>query len=154
VALSSPNPWSPDLWHALEDLRSSRRYESGSVLFRDGEPCAGIYLIEKGQINLLLPTQKKRYELFEAVGRGAMLGLSEAMSGSPHKFMAEAGLATEVAYVERMALMKFLSEHHMVCMQVVRLLSEDLHALYHRFREASPLQGRPRKLPANPLHDA
>ena len=95
MALSSPNPWSPDLWHALEDLRSSRRYESGSVLFRDGEPCAGIYLIEKGQINLLLPTQKKRYELFEAVGRGAMLGLSEAMSGSPHKFMAEAGLATE-----------------------------------------------------------
>ncbi len=134
AARTSDAPF-PELWQALADLRVSRHYDGRALLFRDGEPCAGIYLVAKGQINLLLPAQKKRYKLFEVVGPGALLGLSESMSGSPHKLMAEAVSAVEVAYVERMALMKFLRVHHTVCMQVVRLLSEDLHGLYHRFRE-------------------
>jgi hypothetical protein len=32
-------------------------------------------------------------------------------------------------------------------MQVVRLLSEDLHALYHKFRSISAHPGRPRHRP-------
>jgi hypothetical protein len=30
-------------------------------------------------------------------------------------------------------------------MQIVRLLSEDLHSLYHRFRSISARPGRPRR---------
>ncbi len=142
---SRPNPLFADLWRALEDLKTSRHYEERAFVFRDGEPCAGIYLLEKGEINLLLPAQSKQHRLFEVVGPGAVLGLSEAMSGSPHKLMAEAAQPVDLAYIERMVFMKFLRKHQLVCMEVVQLLSEDLHGLYHRFRAMAPVEGKPRK---------
>jgi CRP-like cAMP-binding protein len=146
VAGDCPNPLFPDLWRALERLRSQRRYGEHEFLFKDGDPCAGIYLVEKGEIRLLLPMRAKQYKEFETASAGAVLGLSEAMSGSPHKMLAEAVGTVEVAYIERMALLKFLSKHCEVCMQVVALLSEDLHGLYHRFRASPSSEGKPRNL--------
>jgi CRP-like cAMP-binding protein len=105
----------------------------------------GIYLIESGEVQLLLPARQKQYKIFDCAGTGAVLGLSEAMSGSPHKMMAEAVGPVEIAYVERMALMNFLAEHCEVCMQIVALLSEDLHGLYRRFRMISPAEWKQRK---------
>ncbi len=130
------------LWHALERLKSSRQYEEHDLLFREGEPCAGIYLVEVGEINLLLPAREKQYKIFDTAGVGSVLGLCEAMSGSPHKLAAEATGPVRVAYIERMALMKYLSTHCETCMQVVALLSEDLHGLYHRCRTLTPLDAK------------
>ena len=63
-----------------------------------------------------------------------MLGLSESVSGHDYKVTAEAADQTRVSYIERQKLMAFLRDHCDICMEIVRLLSEDLHALYHRFR--------------------
>lgn len=145
MAGNSPNPSSSDPWRALEDLKSPHRYEEGDLLFREGQPCAGLYLLEKGQVRLLLPVRPKQHKIFEVAGPGAVLGLSEVMSGMPHKLTAEAAEPVEVAYIERMALMKFLRKHHEICMQIVCLLSEDLHGLYQRFREMAPVEGKARK---------
>lgn len=131
-----------DLGRALEKLKSRRCYEKNDLLFRDGEPCMGIYLIESGEVQLLLPARQKHYKIFDCAGTGAVLGLSEAMSGSPHKMMAEAVGPVEIAYIERMALMNFLAKHCEVCMQIVALLSEDLHGLYRRFRTVGTVEGR------------
>ena len=145
MADNYPNGARADLWHALDRLKSSRRYLEHELLFRDGEPCAGIYLVEAGEINLLLPARDKRYKIFDTAAAGAVLGLCEAMSGSPHKLTAEAAGPVEVAYIERMALMKYLSKHCEACMQIVALLSEDLHGLYRRCRTLPPLETKPRK---------
>lgn len=134
-----------DLWHALDRLKSSRQYKEHELLFRDGEPCAGIYLVEAGEINVLLPVRERQYRMFETAGAGSVLGLSEAMSGSPHRLTAEAAGPVRVAYIERMALMKYLAKHCEVCMQIVALLSEDLHGLYRRCRTLTPLDAKPRK---------
>jgi hypothetical protein len=40
--------------------------------------------------------------------------------------------------------MHFLREHCDICMQIVQLLREDLHVLYHKFRSfrGTPVRGR------------
>ena len=145
MAANHPNLTKTDLWHALERIKSSRHYEAHDLLYRDGEPCAGIYLVEAGEINLLLSAREKSYRVFDTAGAGAVLGLCEAMSGSPHKLTAEAVGPVEVAYIERMALMKYLSKHCEACMQIVALLSEDLHGLYRRCRTQTALDAKSRK---------
>lgn len=137
-----PNLARAGLWHALDRLKSCRQYEEHEFLFRDGELCAGIYLVESGEINLLLAAREKRYRVFETAGAGSVLGLSEAMSGSPHKLAAEAVGPVRVAFIERMALMNYLSAHCEACMQVVALLSEDLHGLYRHCRTLTPLDAK------------
>jgi len=78
------------------------------------------------------------------VGRGTMLGLSENMTGDNYRVTAEAGEETTAIFIPREEFLNFLREHCDFCMQVVRLLSDDLLGLYDKFRSISAHPGRPR----------
>jgi CRP/FNR family transcriptional regulator, dissimilatory nitrate respiration regulator len=134
VAQSNSNPSYLEFWQALDGLKSVRTYDKGTSVFRQGRPAQGIYLVEKGEVRLTLAASAKPEHTFEIAGAGSVLGLSETLSGDAHKLGAEAASQVEIAYVERGSLLDFLRNHHEFCLQIVRLLSEDLHGLYQRFQ--------------------
>jgi len=138
---------SPDLLQALRGIKSVRLFRKGAVLFQQGSAATGVYLVELGEVRVLLPTGQSQKQLLEVVGPGTLLGLSESMSGESYRITAEAGEHTTAAFVPREEFLEFLREHGDFCMEVVRLLSEDLHALYHKFRSISAHPGRPRHRP-------
>ena len=138
---------SADLLQALHGIKSVRSFPKGAALFKQGSAVAGVYLVENGEVRVLLPTPLSQKQLLEVVGPGTMLGLSECMSGEKYRITAEAGEQTTAAFIPREEFLEFLREHGDFCMQVVRLLSEDLHALYHKFRGISAHPGRPRQRP-------
>lgn len=140
---------SPDLWQALHGIKSVKVYPKGTTLFQQGTAVNGVYVVESGQVRVLLPTNENRRQLLEVAGPGTILGLSESMSGDRHRVTAEAGDHTTVAFIPRESFVEFLRDHCEFCMQVVRLLSEDLHGLYHKFRSLSAHPGRPRHRPVD-----
>lgn len=144
---SLPAKLSPDLWEALHGIKSIRVYRKGALLFQQGKEVNGVYVVESGMVRVLLPTGQNRLQLLEIAGPGTILGLSETISGEQYRVTAEAGDHTTVAFIPRTSLMEFLRDHCEFCMQVVRLLSEDLHGLYHKFRSISAHPGRPRRRP-------
>ena len=139
-----PGRVSPDLLQALRRIKSVQLFPKGATLFQQGSAVAGVYLVESGEVRVLLPSGQRQKQLLEVVGPGAMLGLSESMTGEKYRITAEAGERTRVAFIPREEFLEFLREHGDFCMQVVRLLSEDLHGLYHKFRSISAHPGRPR----------
>jgi len=142
---STTGKLSPDLWQALHGIKVLRVYPKGSRLFQQGAAVSGVYVVESGEVRVLLPTGQSRPQLLGVAGPGAILGLSETMTGGDYRVTAEAGDHTTVGFIPRESLMEFLREHCEFCMQVVRLLSEDLHGLYHKFRSISAHPGRPRQ---------
>ena len=144
-----PARLSPDLWDALHGIKSVRVYTKGAKLFEHGNEVAGVYMVESGLVRVLLPTSQSRMQLLEAVGPGTMLGVSESMSGDRYRVTAEAADHTTVAFIPRDLFVAFLRDHGDFCMQIVRLLSEDLHSLYHKFRAISARPGRPRSRPSD-----
>jgi CRP-like cAMP-binding protein len=140
-----PGKLSPDLMQALHGIKSLQLFSKGATLFRQGSVVMGVYLVEKGEVRVLLPTGQGQRQLLEVVGPGTVLGLSESMTGGTYRVTAEAGDRTTLAFIPREEFLKFLREHGDFCMQVVRLLSEDLHGLYHKFRSISAHPGRPRQ---------
>ena len=139
-----PSNLSPDLLQALRGIKSVRLFPKGSTLFQRGSAVTGVYLVESGEVRVLLPTGQSQGQLLEVVGPGTVLGLSESMTGEKYRITAEAVEHTKAAFIPREEFLEFLREHGDFCMQVVRLLSEDLHALYHKFRSISAHPGRPR----------
>ena len=103
--------------------------------------------MESGEVRVLLPTGQNGKQLLEVVGPGTMLGLSENMTGENYRVTAEAGDETMAVFIPRDEFLNFLREHCDFCIQVVRLLSEDLHGLYEKFRSISAHPGRPRQRP-------
>ena len=136
----TPGKLSPDLLQALHGIKSVQTFPTGATLFQQGSAVTGVYVVESGEVRVLLPTGQSEEQLLEVVGPGAVLGLSESMTG-------EAGGETKAAFIPREKFLEFLREHCDFCMQMVRLLSEELHGLYYKFRSISAHPGRPRQRP-------
>lgn len=141
--------FSPELALALDAFKSVRVFQKGATLYQQGSPVTGIYLVESGEVQVLLPTGPNQKQLLQVCGPGSVLGLSENMSGESYRVSAEAEEETTAAFIPRDQFLEFLREHNDFSMQVVRLLSEELHGLYHKFRSISAHPGRPRQRPLN-----
>jgi len=124
-----------DFWNQFDASKQVRVYSAGALIFEQGAAALGVYLIERGSVRIQFAAATGGQVLAQA-GRGTVLGLSECIAGARHELNAEAACSVEIAFLERRRFLNYLREHPGTCMQIVRLLSEDLHALYHEFRFA------------------
>jgi CRP/FNR family transcriptional regulator, cyclic AMP receptor protein len=136
---------SSDLLAALRRIKTTRLFAQDAGLFQDGSTVAGVYLVETGEVRLLLTTAPGQKQLLQVAGPGTLLGLSESMTGGEHRVTAEACEPTTVSFIRREDFLGFLREHCNFSMEISRLLSEDLHGIYHKFRNISAHPGRPRQ---------
>lgn len=130
---------------ALKDfdgLKSLSRYPRGTVLFREGHPARGIFVLCQGRVRLSVSSESGRRLTLRIAGPGEVLGLSAALADSPHEMMAELLDNAQVAMVKRKDLLRFLHDHRETCLQVVNLLSRDLHTAYDRVRSVGLPRGR------------
>jgi CRP-like cAMP-binding protein len=125
-----------DLWLALHRLGPTEVDCRQGTLFRQGESSQGVYLVEEGRVKLLLATQTANPRELVIAGPGAVLGLAESLTGGAHRLTAEAQNA-RISCIERESFVHQLHQDQQLCLQIVHLLSEDLHSLYHRFRMRS-----------------
>ena len=140
----SVNPSAKGSWQALDGLKTTSSYVPGKQLFATNDPPNGIYLLEEGTVSLLWSSETRAGRLFESVGPGAALGLAECLTGDPYRFSAQATELSRVSFIERPAFLAFMREYPEFCMQVVRLLSENLHTLYYHFHWTPAAGGRKR----------
>jgi len=139
-----PSKLSAEFLKALCEQRRCQNFPEGSMLFQQGFPATGVYLVESGEVRILLPTGQRQRQLLEVVGTGTLLGLSETMSGERHRITAVAGGRTAAVYTPREEFFALLEKNTEFSVEILRLLSEDLHVLYHKFRSISSHPGRPR----------
>jgi CRP/FNR family cyclic AMP-dependent transcriptional regulator len=134
---------------ALDTVKSTIICPRNMVLFREGQPAKGVFVLCEGRAKLSVCSESgKRLTLHIAVP-GEVLGLSAALSGGPYEVSAELLDNAQVAMVKRKDLLGFLREHREACLHVVDLLSQDLHIAYDRVRSVG--LGRTRRPRASSL---
>lgn len=135
---------------AFDSIKSLVRYPRGTVLFEEGQAARGIFVLCEGRAKLSVCSESgKRLTLRIAVP-GEVLGLSASLAAGPYEVTAEALDNARVAVVRRKELLKFLRVHREACMQVVHLLSQDLHTAYDRVRSIG--LGRSRRPRVSGVH--
>ena len=119
---------------AFDTVKSPLVCPRNTVLFREGQPARGVFVLCEGRAKLSVCSESgKRLTLRIAVP-GEVLGLSASLSGSVYEVTAELLDNAQVAMVKRKDLLRFLREHREACLHVVTLLSQDLHVAYDRVR--------------------
>lgn len=116
---------------ALKTLSSSPR---GTTLFREGSAPRDIFVLCEGRAKLSVCSESGRRMMLRIAEPGEVLGLSAALTGTPHEMTAELLENAQIATIKRKDLLRFLREHREACLQVVNLLSQDLHTAYDRVR--------------------
>lgn len=123
-----------DTLAALDEVKSSAPVTRGTLLFREGQPARGVFVLCEGRVRVSVCSESGKRLTLRTAGPGEVMGLSAALSGTPHEVTAEAIDNCQVAIVKRKELLRFLREHREACLQVVNLLSQDLHIAYDRVR--------------------
>jgi CRP/FNR family transcriptional regulator len=123
-----------DSLRMFDAIKTTGSFPRNTVLFSEGKPTRGIFLLCDGRAKLSICAENGRRLTLRIAGPGEVLGLGAALSNSPYEITAELLDASQVVFVRRKDLVKFLKEHPEVCMQVVRMLSQDLHGAYERVR--------------------
>jgi CRP/FNR family transcriptional regulator len=142
--------FSPELLQALDKIKTASQVTpTGATLFHQGSAAKDVYLVESGQFSILFSTSQGQRQLLEVVGPGSFLGLSEIVGGANHRASALASSGAAASSIPREKLLNLLRGNTAFCMEVVRLLSEELHGLYYKFRNISAHPGRPRRRDVN-----
>ena len=124
----------PEALQTLDGLKSLAIHPKGSVLFSEGRPSRGIFVLCDGRAKLSICSETGKRLMLRVAGPGEVLGLGAVMSGTPYEISAELLDTSQVMFIRRKDLMKFLREHRDLSIRVVQMLSQDLHAAYERVR--------------------
>lgn len=106
-----------------------RRTSRGETLFREGEPCRGIYLVVEGAVRTYRSNSSGSEQVFGLFRAGDSLGEVALFDGGPYLAsarVAEAGRVLFLAFDEVQALYR---THPAVVQAVVRELSERVRSL-------------------------
>lgn len=114
------------LWEQIDAQAVAHIWEPDEVIYRDGEPPVGVYLIRSGQIDLVYATRNDIVKPLRKSTRGYILGLSEAVGVSPYVGTAIARTRCETGFLAATQLNHLLDEHPGIWFCVLRLLSEDV----------------------------
>jgi CRP/FNR family cyclic AMP-dependent transcriptional regulator len=131
-----------DALKAFDEIKSLATYPRNTILFAEGRPVRGIYLLCDGRAKLSICSDGGKRLTLRVAGPGEVLGLGAALSNSPYEVTAELLDSSQIVFIRRKELMKFLRENPDVCMQVVRMLSQDLHGAYERVRTIGIMHSR------------
>jgi CRP/FNR family cyclic AMP-dependent transcriptional regulator len=135
---------------AFDQIKTLSVLSRGTALFREGGASKGIFVICQGRLKLSICSESGKRLILRIAGPGDVLGLSASLSSTPYEVTAEALENATVACVKRKDLLRFLHDHREACLQVVHLLSRDLHTAYDRVRSIGLGRSRrPRALRVN-----
>ncbi|HZU41329.1 MAG TPA: cyclic nucleotide-binding domain-containing protein [Terriglobales bacterium] len=117
-----------DLRAKLKAMASPISKPKGTILFNQGEPALGIYLLDKGRVALHLDCGRRSFPT-RVVNPGCVIGLPGTLSGTDYSLGAETLEDCTLDFIPRERLLEFLRENPAHCFQLVELLSREISEL-------------------------
>jgi CRP/FNR family transcriptional regulator len=136
-----------DALQAFDTVKIASTESRGTILFSEGRPSKGIYILCEGRAKLTICSETGKRLMLRIAGPGEVLGLGATMAGTPYEVSAELLDSSQVVHIKRKELLRFLRDHREVCMMVVNMLSQDLHGAYERVRSIGLSRSRRPRTP-------
>ena len=116
-----------DVRSVLDSMASPVTQPKNSLLFTQGDPPVGVYVIRKGAIRLTVKAGESEV-LMRVAHPGSVLGLPGVLSNKPYSLTARAVQACELGFVQADRLIQLVRENPTLGLQVLQLLSEEVRA--------------------------
>ena len=125
---------------ALAKLRKMCRtlhFERHHLIFEEGEPAYGLYIICKGKVKLAKHSLKGKKQILKLLGPGEILGEKTMFDREVYTAYAETLEDTTLHFIEREPFFEFLREYPEVALRLIEKLSRELKAFQGKLMEAS-----------------
>lgn len=114
---------------ALRARVSSRRFQKGELLFSEGDPCTGLFLVARGKVRIFKMSSAGREQVLAVEGPGSSFAELPVFDGGNYPASASALEDCEVLFVSRKDFQGFCREHPEVALKVIAVVGARLRRL-------------------------
>ena len=133
------NPYFDDLPESvLKDIEANtqlREFERGDILFWEGDPCAGLNIIESGSVKLFRVSPQGRQYIISVLTEGATCNEVPAFDGGTNPVNVEALETSRVWFVESNVLRELVKSNPEFALKVLSKFGQNLRNLVAKVSE-------------------
>ncbi len=118
----------------LERIKYASGYPQGAVLFVEGQPPRGVYIVCSGRVKLSTTSRDGKTLILRIAQAGEVLGLHATVSGKPYELTAETLQPSQLDFIKREEFLRFLQNHGDACLNAAKHLSENCQDAYEMIR--------------------
>lgn len=114
-----------------------RSYAAGEILFGEGQPCAGLYIVASGRIRIYKTSPAGREHVLAIEGPGASVAELPVFDGDPYPASAAAMEPSSVVFISRDDLRALCLEHPQIALKMLQVVGARLRRLVGIIEELS-----------------
>jgi CRP/FNR family transcriptional regulator len=120
--------------HASNISNLNSLHGRGKVLFAEGEPARGIYILRTGSAAVSISSSEGRIVIPRIAQAGDVLGLNSVLRSSPYDATVKTLEPCRTDFIPRVELLELIESSHAGARAVLKLLSHELTELAERTR--------------------
>jgi CRP/FNR family transcriptional regulator, cyclic AMP receptor protein len=115
----------PAIARELDTLSLTNHYPTGAVLFSEGQPARGIYVVQRGLVKLSVCASDGRTLILRIARGGDALGVASTIGSRDYEATAEAQQPCDVTFVRQADVLRLMRTHGEFALWITQLLSRD-----------------------------
>jgi CRP/FNR family transcriptional regulator len=120
--------------HGLNVRNLDSLHNRGSVLFAEGDPARGVYILRSGRAAVSISSSEGRVVILHMVQAADVLGLNAVLRNATHEATVKILEPSRVNFISRAELMALLENSNSGAFAVIKLFSRELAQLTSRAR--------------------
>ena len=108
---------------ALARVAVRRRYDAGQMIFVEGEPCAGLFIVESGRVKIFKLSPGGREQILHIFGAGEGFNDVAVLDGGPNPANVMALEPTSVLVIDRPSMVDLLERYPALSRAVIENLA-------------------------------
>src|SRR5690349_13935724 len=114
-----------------------KQFDAGELIFSEGDPCQGMYVVERGHIRIFKSSSGGREQVLSIDGPGSSVAELPVFDGGPYPASGSAVDAAAVLLVRKQDFHALCLEHPEVALKVLRVVGMRLRRLVGIIEELS-----------------
>ena len=130
-------PLDDDTLASIAALAVRRTYQPDEVIFLEGEPCAGLFIVHAGHVKIYKASPEGREQILTIIGPRDSFNDVAVFDGGPNPASAQAMDAVELCVVERPAIASLFDRYPKLAQAVVAVLAARARMLVDMVQDLS-----------------
>ncbi len=123
--------------NSLAERAAPRHYAAGEVIFNEGEPCAGLYVIARGQVRIFKISPGGREQVLTIDGPGASVAEIPVFDGGVYPASGAAMEDATLLFIGKQEFQALCLEYPQVTLKVLKVVGARLRRLVGIIEELS-----------------
>lgn len=128
----------------LNERKQTSILRVGNVIHEQGEPCKGLYIVERGTVAIRKTDAAGNTMLLRLCHKGDTIGYRALLSGGPHTTSAECLVESRICFIAKESVQGMTKRNPELGLQFVRQMAQELEATEHGLLRTAALPIRMR----------